>query len=165
VAVGENPETRMNAAHFTDPTATDLMGARAILVVPDPGSPGGGLLLMADDPGAAAHGHGVRSPQAAGPIPSEGMPTARTAVLREAVESGLRDRWTRVREAFADDPRGGVRDADALLQDVAAAFAEAIEEHRARLAAEWQVGRPGADRLRDALRQYDGLVGVLLGQS
>lgn len=160
----------MNAAHPTDPTATDLVGARAILVVPDPGSPSGGLLLMADapgttSPGTASPGYGAPSGDTAAPVRSEGMPAARTAVLREAVESGLLDRWARLRETFADDPRGGVRDADALLQDVSAAFAEAIEEHRARLAAQWQVGRPGTDRLQDALRQYDGLVRVLLGQS
>lgn len=161
----------MNAdQHTTDPAATDVVGARAILVVPDPGSPNGGLLLMAEAPEAEAPGaggavYGVADPEAAGPDPSEGMPPARTAVLREAVASGLRDRWAQVRETFADDPRGGVRDADALLQDVSAAFAEAIEEHRARLAAEWQVGRPGDEQLQDALRQYDGLVRVLLGES
>lgn len=151
----------MNAAHHTDPTSTDPVGARAILVVPDPGDPRGGLVFMASAPRQRS----VPDHEPTRQSTSEGMPADRTAVLRATVESGLRDRWARVRECFADDPRGAVRDADALLQDVSAAFTEAIEEHRARLAAQWQVGRPGVDQLRDALRQYDRLVGVLLGQS
>jgi len=93
------------------------------------------------------------------------MPPARAAVLPADVESGLRDRCSRLREVFAEDPRDGVHDADALLQDLSVAFTEAIEEHRSRLAALWQVGQPGLDRLQDALRQYDALVAVLLGPS
>jgi len=158
----------MNAARFTDSIAPDTdstapepVGARAILAVPDPGSPSGGLVLMASDQRSE---HGVPEQPPTGPGPSEGMPAARTAVLRPDVESGLRDRWTQLRQSFADDPRGGLQDADALLQDLSGAFAEAVEEHRARLAAQWQVGRPEAVQLEEALRQYDELVRVLLGQ-
>jgi len=107
---------------------------------------------------------GAPVPEPAAPHPFDGLPPARATVLAADVESRLRARWSRLRKDFADDPRGGVQDADALLQDVSAVFAEAIEEHRARLAASWQVGRPGFDRLQDALRQYDGLVGILLRQ-
>jgi hypothetical protein len=145
----------MNPTHHTDHPGT--VGARAILVAPDPGNPQGGLLAAVPEP------QGVRAPEPAGPPPSEGMPPTRTALLHPDVEAELRDRWDRVRQAFRDDPRDGVRDADALLQDVSAAFTEAIEEHRALLAAQWQVGRPGEDRLHDALRKYEGLLSVLLG--
>jgi len=148
----------MNTAQHTSSVGTTLIGVRALLIAP-------GLRARHGVPPTMVAGP-VGSPvsEPAGPHPSEGMPPARTTVLAADVESRLRARWSRVREAFADDPRGGVQDADALLQDVSAEFTEAIEEHRARLAAGWQVGRPGVDRLQDALRHYDGLLGVLLRQ-
>jgi hypothetical protein len=148
----------VNAPQHTSPAGTALVGVRAILITPELRSRHGVPPVMAPGPVSAP------DPEPAGPHPSEGMPPARTTVLGADVESGLRARWSRLRGAFADDPRGGVQDADGLLQDISAAFTGAIEEHRARLAAGWQVGRPGVDRLQDALRQYDGLVGVLLRQ-
>ena len=149
----------MNAAHDDVTATTGVVGARAIRVTPVHGGRYNGLQAVAAGP------HGVLAAWPSGSSRFDGMPKARTTVLDPDVESGLRDRWSRVRNAFADDPRTGMRDADALLQDVSAAFAEAIEEHRARLAVSWQVGRPGMDRLQETLRLYDGLVGALLGQS
>ena len=146
----------MNARHLS-PTGTALVGARAILVTPDPRRSG-------FEPATASGPDRAPNPRPAGPDPLAGRPPARTTVLSADVASELRDRWSRLREAFAENPRGGVQDADAQLQDISAAFTEAIEEHRAGLAARWQVGRPGIDRLQDALQQYDALFAVLLGR-
>lgn len=148
----------MNAAQHLSPTGTALVGVRAILVAPE-------IRRSGFEPVPASGPDSAPSPRPVGPDPLAGRPPARTTVLSADVASELRDRWSRLREVSAEDPRGGVQDADALLQDISAAFTEAIEEHRAGLAAGWQVGRPGTDRLQDALQQYDALVAVLLGQS
>ncbi|MFI7675922.1 hypothetical protein [Actinophytocola sp. NPDC049390] len=69
----------------------------------------------------------------------------------------LRARWRELQADFVDDPRGAVREADVVLDEVV----RTITEHRARLAGEWQ-GHTDTEHLRLALREYRSFVDRLL---
>ena len=73
----------------------------------------------------------------------------------------------RLREAvtcFVDDPRGSVESADALLEEVATVFADALAERRRALRDSWHGGSAVTDTedLRSSLRDYRDLVDRLL---
>ena len=129
--------------------------AHRLIVVPDPGSPGGGSLLMAPGPDGSEDADPVGEK-------TEGLPAARATVLLAAVASDLRDRWSRIQIRFPDDPRGCVQDADGLIEEISTALAAGIGEHRSRLAAAWQDGRPEVAELEKSLQDYRAFISTLL---
>lgn len=128
---------------------------RRLIVAPDPGGPDGGLLLM--DPGP----DGTEESEFAGEK-TEGLPASRATVLSAAVAADLQDRWSRIQDRFPDDPRGCVQDADGLIEEISTALAAGIGEHRSRLAAAWQDGRPDVEELEKSLQEYRAFIGMLI---
>lgn len=134
--------------------------APRLFVVPVPGSPDGGALLKAPGP-EGPEGTGSRAEEN-GAERTEGLPAARATVLSAAVASDLRDRWSRIQIRFPDDPRGCVQDADGLIEEISTALAAGIGEHRSRLAAAWQDGRPEVEELGKSLQDYRAFISTLL---
>ena len=76
----------------------------------------------------------------------------------------VRDRWKEAQGGFVDDPRGAVRDADALAEEVADAVVAELGARRSALRSAWSDG-DGSDTesLRLALRDYRSFVDHLVG--
>lgn len=124
-------------------------------MVPDPGSPDGGLLLTTPGPDGAEEAE-------FGGEKTEGLPASRATVLPVPVAADLRDHWSRIQDGFPDDPRGCVQDADRLIEEISNALAAGIGEHRSRLAAAWQDGRPNVEELEKSLQEYRAFIGMLI---
>ena len=76
-------------------------------------------------------------------------------VLPEDELRGLRFRWQELQARFADDPRGSVELADALVTEVQAEVAERFATERERLDAVWDAGDdPSEGELHEALGRY-----------
>ena len=93
--------------------------------------------------------------------------TATTPVLHEPLitdeaEQGFLSRWAEIQVGFVEDPAQSVRDADALIQEIADALQSTLATRRAALAADWQHGSPDTEQLRLALRRYRSFLGVVL---
>ena len=75
----------------------------------------------------------------------------------------LRERWIEVQSRFVDDPRGAVKDADALVADVIDDLSTLFKEERARLDEELGSGdRMDTEDLRVAIRRYRSFFDRLL---
>jgi hypothetical protein len=99
--------------------------------------------------------------------------TARSAVhfLPDSAADKLRDRWQRIQIDFVDDPRHSVEEADALLEQVAEQFTEALTTTRGSLRDGWNSAGPGSaaddsgtstEQLRGSIREYRELLNRLL---
>jgi hypothetical protein len=95
------------------------------------------------------------------------MQTAMTPVvhgplLTAEAEEGFLNRWVEIQVGFVEDPAESVRDADALIQEIADTLTTAFAARRTELAAGWQHGTPDTEELRLALRRYRSFIGVIL---
>lgn len=104
------------------------------------------------------------------PMESE-MPMAPTAnpavgepLLSVEAELAFLSRWAEIQSGFVEDPAESVRDADRLLDEIAAAQLSSFQARRTDLAVDWQQGSPGTEQLRLALRRYRDFVGVILAK-
>ena len=61
-----------------------------------------------------------------------------------------------------EDPAQSVRDADGLIDEIAAALLSSFQARKTDLAAGWQQGTPSTEELRLALRRYRTFIGVIL---
>lgn len=103
-------------------------------------------------PGAPATVPGV--PAAGGEAPEPLLGTAGPQ---------LHSRWQQVLASFVDDPRGAVREADALLEETTALLTSRLDERRRALHAAWQdEAGSSTEDLRLALRSYRGVIQHLL---
>ncbi|MCX4909117.1 hypothetical protein [Streptomyces sp. NBC_00878] len=127
-----------------------------------------------DDPHKNTAG-GSRAPEGAA-VP--GNPAATQAKATPGTAGGIGgrlmspevgDKWTlQLQHAvagFIDAPQGSVEEADKVLQEVAARFADAVTERRRTLRTSWQAtgeGKADTEQLRLALRDYRELAERLL---
>ncbi|MEY9861123.1 hypothetical protein ABH935_006763 [Catenulispora sp. GAS73] len=104
-------------------------------------------------------------PVAAAAVPDDpGAPPepASTAELLSADDKhAFLSRWNTIQVGFVEDPAQSVRDADALIEDISAAYVSAITERRDALSATWQ-NDAGTEVMRRAVLQYRSLLGVIL---
>lgn len=98
---------------------------------------------------------------AAGGAPSA---PATEPLLAPAQAEEFLARWSEVQIAFVEDPRRSVTDAEALLNEVAAAYQDAVEERRSRLSAVHNGDRDPADTeaLRSTILGYREIITAML---
>jgi hypothetical protein len=93
--------------------------------------------------------------------------TVNHSVVREPLLSGETEqaflsRWAEIQVGFVEDPAESVRDADRLVDEIAATLLSSLQARRIDLAVDWQRGSPGTEELRLALRRYRDFIGVIL---
>ncbi|MFJ9556146.1 hypothetical protein ACIRPH_20185 [Nocardiopsis sp. NPDC101807] len=153
----EVPEQRRRGGGRTDPVRA---------AAPDAAAPGAARAVTVDaevsDPASAPSPPAAPAPDPSGAAPSgprgaEGR--AKRPGPRGMDPGDVRERWQETQGGFVDDPRGTVREADALAAEVAEAVISGIEARRAALRSAWSEG-DGSDTesLRLALRDYRSFV-------
>jgi hypothetical protein len=76
---------------------------------------------------------------------------------------GYRSRWTEVQARFVDDPRGTVKEADALVNDVMQRLTQTFTDERASLESQWSEGKDAStEDLRVAMQRYRSFFARLL---
>ena len=89
-------------------------------------------------------------------------PVVREPLLSGEAEQAFLSRWAEIQVGFVEDPAQSVRDADGLIDEIAAALLSSVQARKTDLAAGWQQGSPGTEELRLALRRYRAFIGVIL---
>ena len=89
-------------------------------------------------------------------------PVVREPLLTGEAEQAFLTRWSEIQVGFVDDPAETVRDADRLIEEIAAALLGSFQSRRTDLAVDFQHGSPGTEELRMALRRYRDFIGVIL---
>ncbi|HJS57642.1 MAG TPA: hypothetical protein VKA01_06010 [Vicinamibacteria bacterium] len=75
----------------------------------------------------------------------------------------LRQAWRDVQTSFIDEPRGAVRNADALVKEVLSSISHSFENARRELEAGWgEAEEASTESLRLALQRYRALFERLL---
>ena len=115
------------------------------------GTPG----AAAGTPAAARPGPAI--PEAARPgLPRDGDGPA-TSGLSGATEQ-LHERWSAIQSSFVDDPRASVAAAAALVNQAIATLVASAQERERGLRGEWDRDGVDTEGLRNALRNYRGLL-------
>ena len=96
------------------------------------------------------------------PMAAPSSPVVREPLLTDEAEQAFLARWAEIRVGFVEDPAESVRDADRLIDEIAAALLGSFQSRRSDLAVDWQHGSPGTEELRLALRRYRDFIGVIL---
>lgn len=74
-----------------------------------------------------------------------------------------RSRWDDVQARFVDDPRGTVKDADALVNDVMERLTQTFTDERSSLESQWSEGKDAStEDLRVAMQRYRSFFARLL---
>ena len=74
-----------------------------------------------------------------------------------------RSRWDAVQARFVDDPRGTVKDADALVNDVMQQLTRTFTDERSSLESQWSEGKDAStEDLRVAMQRYRSFFARLL---
>jgi hypothetical protein len=74
-----------------------------------------------------------------------------------------RSRWDEVQARFVDDPRGTVKDADALVNDVMKQLTQTFTDERSSLESQWTEGKDAStEDLRVAMQRYRSFFARLL---
>ena len=74
-----------------------------------------------------------------------------------------RSRWDDVQARFVDDPRGTVKDADALVNDVMERLTQTFTDERSSLESRWSEGKDAStEDLRVAMQRYRSFFARLL---
>ncbi len=106
-------------------------------------------------PAAARPGPAI--PEAARPgLPRDGDGPA-TSGLSGATEQ-LHERWSAIQSSFVDDPRASVAAAAALVNQAIATLVASAQERERGLRGEWDRDGVDTEGLRNALRNYRGLL-------
>jgi hypothetical protein len=74
-----------------------------------------------------------------------------------------RSRWDEMQARFVDDPRGTVKDADALVNDVVQRLTQTFTDERSSLESQWSEGKDAStEDLRVAMQRYRSFFARLL---
>lgn len=98
------------------------------------------------------------------PMEASANPVVREPLLSDEAQQDFLSRWAEIQSGFVEDPAESVRDADRLLDEIAATLLGSFQARRTDLAVDWQQGSPGTEQLRLALRRYRDFVGVILAK-
>ncbi|MEZ0107641.1 hypothetical protein ABH920_001633 [Catenulispora sp. EB89] len=112
-----------------------------------------------DDPGGTEDPDNVAA--AAPALATPPGPTSVAELLPSDDKHTFLSRWNTIQIGFVEDPAQSVRDADALIEEISAAYVNAIAERRNALSATWQ-SDAGTEEMRRAVLQYRSLLGVIL---
>ena len=75
----------------------------------------------------------------------------------------FRSRWDEVQARFVDDPRGTVKEADALVNDVMQRLTQTFTDERSSLESQWTEGKDAStEDLRVAMQRYRSFFARLL---
>lgn len=100
--------------------------------------------------------------QRASAPPSEDLPASELLFSPER-RGQLRGAWVDIQSSFIDEPRGAVRNADALVQEILTSISQRFENARRDLEAEWdRSDEVSTESLRLALQRYRALFDRLL---
>jgi hypothetical protein len=116
-------------------------------------------------PGSSGDGRstGRTDPETASRTGSTGADEQRRPLLADAELEGLRGRWSAVQVTFVDEPRGSVKEADALVAELMQRLAQTFSEERAVLESQWEQGDDvSTEDLRVALQRYRSFFDRLL---
>lgn len=92
-----------------------------------------------------------------------GADQERRPLLGDDELSGYRSRWETVQVRFVDDPRGTVKEADALVADLMQRLAQTFADERASLESQWEEGTDvSTEDLRVAMQRYRSFFARLL---
>jgi hypothetical protein len=87
----------------------------------------------------------------------------RRALFDENALGEYRSRWDQVQARFVDDPRGTVKDADALVNDVMERLTQTFTDERSSLESQWSEGKDAStEDLRVAMQRYRSFFARLL---
>ena len=117
------------------------------------------------DAGAAApavdRNAGVAPPTESGNAAA--APPAEAGNARPAAQpTDTERRWSEIQAMFVDDPRGSVQQAADLIDTAIEELVSSVRQRRTSLAASWQNGDAGTEKLRGALRNYRAFWGIVL---
>ena len=105
--------------------------------------------------------HRTLRPEDAGaePIPFETRSQSQAEIPQSLLDKHqveeLRKRWSTIQEHFIDEPRGAVKDADALVESATKEISAAFADQRAQLEKQWGRGdQSSTEDLRLALQRY-----------
>ncbi|HYZ13087.1 MAG TPA: hypothetical protein VFA08_05710 [Actinomycetota bacterium] len=88
---------------------------------------------------------------------------ARRPLFDDNELGGYRRRWDDVQARFVDDPRGTVKDADALVNDVMERLTQTFTDERSSLESQWSEGKDAStEDLRVAMQRYRSFFARLL---
>ena len=74
-----------------------------------------------------------------------------------------RSRWDEVQARFVDDPRGTVKEADSLVNDVMQRLTQTFTDERSSLESQWSEGKDAStEDLRVAMQRYRSFFARLL---
>ena len=116
-------------------------------------------------PGSSGDGRstGRTDPETASRSGSTEADEQRRPLLADAELEGLRGRWSAVQVTFVDEPRGSVKEADALVAELMQRLAQTFSEERAALESQWEQGDDvSTEDLRVALQRYRSFFDRLL---
>ncbi|GAA1446745.1 hypothetical protein [Nocardiopsis tropica] len=156
----EVPEQRRRSGVRADPAGA----AGPAQAAPPDAAPGAARAVAVDaevsDPAPSPPGTPAPAPAGSAPSGPRGAEDPVRRLGPRGMDPGdVRERWQETQGGFVDDPRGTVREADALAAEVADAVIAGIETRRAALRSAWSEG-DGSDTesLRLALRDYRSFV-------
>jgi hypothetical protein len=87
----------------------------------------------------------------------------RRPLLDDGELERFRSRWDSVQVRFVDEPRGSVKDADALVAELMQRLAETFADERSGLESQWERGTDvSTEDLRVALQRYRSFFDRLL---
>jgi hypothetical protein len=84
---------------------------------------------------------------------SRDLPEKEPLVPADAVVD-FRARWEVIQQAFVDDPRSAVTDADTLVGDLLEKLSSTFDQQHQALERQWSDGEPSTEDLRSALQRY-----------
>jgi hypothetical protein len=101
------------------------------------------------------------------PIPFETRNKAQIDVPQSLLDKHqieeLRARWSTIQEGFIDEPRGAVKEADALVESAIKQISSAFTDQRGQLEQQWTRGdQISTEDLRLALQRYRAFFSRLL---
>jgi hypothetical protein len=105
--------------------------------------------------GEAPAGFASRGEMEASALPEAPEDGISSPLLGEDQLVGYRDRWKGIQVRFVDDPRGTVKAADELVEDLMHRLSQTFAHERASLESQWEQGADAStEDLRIAMQRY-----------
>jgi hypothetical protein len=107
----------------------------------------------------------VQNPQEHSDQPLERDAEQPISLVHPEEAAQLRERWRSIQTQFVDEPRGAVKEADALVADVIRRITESFGSERSGLEQQWSRGGDvSTEELRVAMQHYRSFFDRLLSR-